>query len=388
MTRKKLLLGLLTLVTVASLVCGCGSTGGSYSEGIGVDSVNDAGSAVQPNSLTSGFGIGDFKYNNNKAEAEAEAVDDNWDNDEPEDIEVGDEGVIDELTLPDDKLIYFCDIDIETKDFEGSREKLNQLIKDYKMVVESENYYNDNYGWYMDDYDRYASQKVTIKLRIPSKYYSEFVNRATELGNIRNKESSVENMSTVYSDNETRLKTLTNKRDRFEELLTQANTIEEILSIENEIEKVTYEIDTLKSDNKTIDLGVMYSYITIELKEVGEYTEKEPVTVPFITELINAFKNSWKDLVSLIRGVIVGIARISLVFILPMGLIIWGIVVFLKKMVKKEEAKKRQVLQKSLDSLESFGSGINTMEFNPYEPQGFEAEQSDNEADYKDEQSE
>lgn len=348
---------LLTMCLVVSVVAtGCGSSGGSYSQVESYADTSDSEIAMAGDiSSISGFGtsndFSDYKSQSDEYYDEAE-YDDNFNENEADDIDAETETEDTEVVkLLDDKLIYTCDIDLETKNFVETKEMLDQLIKEYGIIIESEYYGNDSYGWYRDDYEPSACQTAELSLRIPSTKYHEFVGRTGELGHVVSKNSTVENLSSAYRDNETRLRTLTEKRDRLESLLGQAATVTEIIELENSIEQVCYEIEKLESNNMYIDLGVMYSFINIDIEEVGEYTTVEPVKQTFGEELIEAFKDSWKALVELIQGVILALARLSLVAFLPMIILVVIAIMCIRLLLKKE--KKVKGISRENDQLRS-----------------------------------
>ena len=341
MKRFKLNTLLMMCLAVSMLVTGCGSSGGSYSE-VGSAINSDDGFSISADvESAAGFGVvNDFSESKSEPNDYVEDRYDDYGNEEENtdvDMETEDN---DAVKLLDDKLIYTCDIDIETQNFVETQELLTKLIKEYGIIIESEYYGNNSYDWYMDDYRPSACQRAELSLRIPSTKYHEFVNRTGELGHVVSKNSTVENLSSTYRDNETRLRTLKEKRDRLESLLGQAATVTEIIELENSIEQVCYEIEKLESANMYIDLGVMYSYINIDIEEVGEYTTVEPVTKTFGKELIEAFKDSWTALVELIQGIILTLARLSLVAFLPMIILIAIAVICIKLILKKEKKVK------------------------------------------------
>lgn len=348
---------LLTMCLVVSVIAtGCGSSGGSYSQVESYADTSDSEIAMAGDiSSITGFGtsndFSDYKSQSDEYYDEAE-YDDNLNENEADDIDVETETEDNEVVkLLDDKLIYTCDIDLETKNFVETKELLNQLIKEYDIIIESEYYGNNSYDWYMNDYEPSACQTAELSLRIPSVKYHEFVARTGELGHVVSKNSTVENLSSTYRDNETRLRTLKEKRDRLESLLGQAATVTEIIELENSIEQVCYEIEKLESSNMYIDLGVMYSFINIDIEEVGEYTTVEPVKQTFGEELIEAFKDSWEALVELIQGVILALARLSLVAFLPMIILVVIAIMCIRLLLKKE--KKVKGISRENDQLRS-----------------------------------
>lgn len=365
MRKKSIQLLFCISLAVSLLVTGCGgsSIGSSsdyeYTESVSNDSV--AGFSAD-SSINSSISYLDEDKGDYDAEfEESSEVDIEVDVEVDKSEQIDQETVDKEINL-DEKLIYSCEISLETKDFVGTQEKLKNLIDEYGIIIESEYYGNDSYDWYIDDYTPSACQNARLNLRIPSVKYHEFIGRAGELGHIVSKESSVENLTSSYRDNEARLGTLRQKRERLESFLGQAATVSEVIELENSIEEVNYEIERLESTNMTIDLGVMYSYIMIRIDEVGEYTSIEPVTQTFGEELIDAFKDSWDDLISMIEGFILGLARLSISAILPMLIVIVIVVVILKAILNKDKKLKDKVNRPNINSIVNKNIDENTEE--------------------------
>lgn len=338
----KKLINTMIITSLVIMMAGCGGDGASDSE-MGIESYN---SGLDINSSA------DYdydSYNESEYSYETEDYTDTYGNSDytSDDTDTSDDKSItndkeNTVELSSDKLIYSSDIRLETTAFEDSTDQLKELIDKYDVIIENENYNNSNYGWYREDYTITATRTASYDLRVPSNNYSEFIECLDELGNITYRTSDVQNMSSTYRDNEARLETLKAKRDRLVELMEQTGTITEIIQVEDSLEQVDYQIEQLKLSQQNIDLGVAYSYVSISMEEVGEYTKIQEQQITFLEELKNAFKDSWDALVHILRSAIILLAQLSIVFIVPFIIFVIILVIVIRLIIKKSNNKRRK----------------------------------------------
>jgi len=94
-------------------------------------------------------------------------------------------------------LIYRCEASIDTLDYNASVSSFKSMLQDLCGFVEQENY-SDGAGHYDYVVDEFQKQRCyTAIVRIPSAEYDALIN---SLGDMRSKESSVENVSQEYKD--------------------------------------------------------------------------------------------------------------------------------------------------------------------------------------------
>lgn len=258
-----------------------------------------------------------------------------------------------EITLSQEKLVYTCNLSIETTTYNDTLQKIEELISDYGGIIQSK-YENDNASnWYYDDYyKRSGTLNCTLMLRIPSSKYKEFTKSIGSIGGkIKSKDETVDNISQQYFDTEIKIASLEKQESKLLELMDKATTIEELIQIEARLSEIDTELMKYKTEIKYMDLDVAYSYVNIELKEVLEYTEDNTgrKTNTFIDRLLNTLEDTIKYLGQNMEGLLFTIILIS-----PYIILIVIIVVvynkFLRKKVramKERRDKKRQAERKS-----------------------------------------
>ena len=165
------------------------------------------------------------------------------------------------------KLIRNASISVETKEFDSLLANVDAKIKELGGYVEN---MNGNYG---SKYESYRSNKsANITARIPAAKLDEFIGAVGEQANITSKSESVTDVTLDYVDMESHKKMLIEEQNRLLEFLDRADTVEEIISLEDRLTNVKYQIDSMESQLRTYDNKVDYSTVTIDIKEVIDYT--------------------------------------------------------------------------------------------------------------------
>lgn len=238
-------------------------------------------------------------------------------------------------TLYEDKLIYRCNIDVETKSYDECYQALQSLITKYNCILASENY-SDNKSSY--DYYRYTngqyikSRQNTIVIRVPSKNYKDFVNESGDIGNITYKQSEVENITQQYYDTTAEVKGLQSQLNRLLIMMNNTTEVSDMIEINREITDVQNQINKLETKIRTMDMDTTYSYVTITITEVATYTEvTELEEDTFFTRLRDTVLDSWESFLSLCEGTLFLIIRI-----LPTAAVLIAIIILIKVIFKKQ----------------------------------------------------
>ena len=138
----------------------------------------------------------------------------------------------DEVGIEPDKIVTTVSIEMETKEFISTSEKLDSLILKYKGYVQNSDVYFNDYiygqGLKYSDYS----------IRIPQENLEDFVNEVMEIGNIIAKNRNKLDITKQYKDSESRLKVLEVKEERILTLLEVAEKIEDIIVLENQLSDV------------------------------------------------------------------------------------------------------------------------------------------------------
>ena len=226
-----------------------------------------------------------------------------------------------------DKVISTYTINLETLEFEKTREKLDILIKDYKGFVENSNINFSGYE-YSKNY-RYGD----FSIRIPKDSVDAFNLSLKDIGNITEESTNKDDVTKYYRDTQSRLKLITAKEKRLTELLEKAVKVEDIITIESALTDTIYEKEMLEKDLKSIDEKIEYTTVNLQMSEVRSFSNTEKSNSSLATRLKAAFKDSWFSFKSSVENFFVWI-----VFALPYIIIIVPIIIlmfFLIKIIRK-----------------------------------------------------
>lgn len=239
-------------------------------------------------------------------------------------------------------LVYSCNMTIDVLEFDDYINSLRNNIDTYSAFLENENY-NDggsNGRWYYSDSEKWQSYSATI--RVPSDDYEAFCNDIAELGDLRSKNASVQNMSREYYDLSSDLEIYEAKEKRYMELLSTITDEQYALKVENELTDIQIEISRIKTRMNDIKTDVAYSYVYLTVNEVREYVEEpeEPVKT-------DTFGQRFKNTVSKASSGFLNFMEKLLflfIYLLPYALLI-GLFVFVivKICIFAEKRRKKRI---------------------------------------------
>ena len=235
-------------------------------------------------------------------------------------------------------LVYTCNMTVDVLEFDDAVAQFKESLDSYGGFVESENY-NDGGSdsrWYYDDIEKWRTYSATV--RVPSADYEEFCNNTAELGDLRSRNSYVENVSSEYYDLSTTLEIYEAKEERYIALLATITEDEYAVSVERELTDLQVEIAKIKTRMNEIKTNVAYSFVNITINEVKEYTAEPVKTDTFGQRLANTLSETGSGFLVFLEDLLFFIIAVFPYLIL-IGIIAF-IVIFIIKKTKKRKAVK------------------------------------------------
>lgn len=237
-------------------------------------------------------------------------------------------------------LVYTCNLTVDVLEFDDAVAKFKESLDSYGGFVESENFNDggqDDRWYYVDDYmEKWRTYSATV--RVPSADYEEFCNNAATLGDLRRKNSSVENLSSEYYDLSTTLEIYEAKEERYIALLATITEDAYAVSVERELTDLQVEIAKIKSRMNEIKTDVAYSFVNITINEVKEYTAEPVKTDTFGQRLANTLSETGSGFLVFLEDLLFFIIAVFPYLIL-IGIIVF-VVIFIIKKTKKRKALK------------------------------------------------
>lgn len=245
----------------------------------------------------------------------------------------------------DDKLVYKAGIDIQTLDYSDTISQLQTYIKSYECILESQTERDSDY---LDDTYLISGKKETsspeagslycrFSVRVPSDKFFAFINDVSEVAHVIDKQIDVENISTVYADNDASIKALETQKSRLLAMLDETNDIDAMIQITGKLEEVEQQLNRDKTSKAAMDKDVAYSSVVLTVKEVAKYTETKKPT--FWQELGENFSGAWSDFLSILKGLLFFCIR-ALPYLIVFGILVAVIVKIIITQVHKDRKKK------------------------------------------------
>jgi hypothetical protein len=153
-----------------------------------------------------------------------------------------------------------------------------------------------------------------ITIRVPSDQFDNVMGElrgAPFVVNVEREESSSEDVSAEYVDNESRLKALEATELRMLELLSQAEDIDEILRVEYELNNIRAQIETIKGRQQYLDEMTAFSTISVYLQPDAPEAQPDDDEDNLIARVLDS---TWNNAEEFLEGL--------LVFTLTAGIVI------------------------------------------------------------------
>lgn len=166
-----------------------------------------------------------------------------------------------------------------------------------------------------------------ITVQVPVETFDDTMNllRGGELvAAVDREESTSQDVSSEFVDNESRVATLRETHSRFLELLSKATSVDEILKLEYELQSVREQIETIEGRQQYLEQATAFSTITVALTPVGLVApaEPEPAKEPGFS-VSDIFERAWSHSSGAIEDLLIAgitIAIFSAVLV-PVGLL-------------------------------------------------------------------
>ena len=193
-----------------------------------------------------------------------------------------------------EKIIYSVYANIETMSFEETVENVHTLMARYSAFIENSSVSGVNYESRYRGWNEY--RRAYYSLRVPKDRLNAITADLDILGNVTNLTSNAENITSQFFDTQSRLNTLTIQEERLLTMLSKAEDIPDLIAIEERLGEVRYQIEALTTTLNNWQNQVDYSYLTLEIWEVEQFTE--------ITEIHRTYWQQIGDgFMSTVRGV-------------------------------------------------------------------------------------
>ena len=119
-------------------------------------------------------------------------------------------------------------------------------------------------GYVASSFNHETNAAFTV--RIPAAHFDAAMAAAGNLGRVRSRNVSTQDVSEQFYDLQTRLDTRKILRDRLQAYLAQAKNMEDLLHIERELNSTLTEIESMEGRMRRLSNQIDYSTITVDLQ--------------------------------------------------------------------------------------------------------------------------
>ena len=200
-----------------------------------------------------------------------------------------------EVVLDSEKIVYHADISVSSKNFDHAREQIKEAAEKYGAVLQTENYNENDIGWYMRGDESGSNRRYYyVEYRVPTQNYNDMLSETGNMDAVVNYiDTSAVNITQQYSDVEAEIEALEAELKQLKDIMKDAKKVEDVLYIQERITEVLSALNRNKSNLKRMDTDVAYSYVNISLQEVAAYKEPEPSpNLTYEEKLMKNFYNS------------------------------------------------------------------------------------------------
>ena len=185
------------------------------------------------------------------------------------------------------KIIRKASLNIEVESFQSSSDALINIVE------RSGGFVSDSYSYVTDT----GHKRGEITLRVPSDRFLSVIGEIEQIGTVKSKHASGEDVTEEYIDLTARLNNSQRQEKRLLEILDMAENVKEVLEVEHELERVRNDIERLTGRIKYLDNRVELATISVSLYE------PEPITHSW--GIRDTFRDAFEAFVSVIRGLII-----------------------------------------------------------------------------------
>ena len=241
----------------------------------------------------------------------------------------------DSTEITGDKLVYTGSLTIETLNYDDTVSAVNDHIKAYKGILEHQESYDNDTGWYENNGTRTGMRSMNLTVRMPTDSFDSFLNDLEGDGRVTYRSSDVQNITKQYNDNSAEIEALEKQQSRLLEMMDQAETIEDMVAIEQRLSEVETELNQKKSYQSSMDTDVEYSTVYVTIQEVTRYQSKTGKDISdFGTRLKEAFSSVGVTFVWLLQGLL-----LLIVNLIPYAAVV-VLVILVIKLIEKLTGKK------------------------------------------------
>lgn len=178
-----------------------------------------------------------------------------------------------------------------------------------------------------NSYIEQERQFAQITIQVPVEQFDSTMNdlrSAPFVEEVVREESSSQDVSEEFVDNESRLNALRETERRFLALLSEAETVEDILRLEHELTDIRSQIETIQGRQNYLEQVTSFSTITVALQPSGDAIEPQLAGGDGFS-ITNIADRAWEHSRGAIEGILIATITLAIVgaAFLPVAILSW-----------------------------------------------------------------
>lgn len=177
---------------------------------------------------------------------------------------------------------------------------LSLEVDSYSQALKAVEEIAATYGGYVADsaVQQYGDREVGhVAIRVPEDRFEEAVKDIETVGDLKEENLTLEDVTEQYIDLKARLDNLEHQEQRYLEILDMATTVEEVLRVETQLERIRGEIESLQGTLNYMETQIRYSAIYIQMAEPEEVVHESGMR--------RALDQAIEGFLGAIRGIII-----------------------------------------------------------------------------------
>lgn len=226
------------------------------------------------------------------------------------------------------KIIKNVNESVQTDDFDGFLDSLNEAIGEAGGYISSSSYTGNSYN-------ESTLRTANITIRIPADKLLNFTEKVDSMSVVTSYNEYIDDVTNQYIDVTSRITVLEAEETALLEILKTATTTSEMLDIRTRLLDVQSDLASLRAQRESIDDRVEYSTVTLRVREVRRAV---PQDVDFFDEVGGNFIDSVYDIGEGLRAFAVWLLG-DILYILIVSGIIAGAFFLIRSIVRKKGIK-------------------------------------------------
>ena len=189
------------------------------------------------------------------------------------------------------KVLYTARLQLEVVDLERAEKKLREVLRGFDVEIAEEHAMRYNYRL-----------ENLWTLRVLPEEFDSLLLVLEQLGEMRDRQVSAEDVTRTYADLDARLRAKRAAEERYRQIMGQANSVEEVLQVETELRKIIEEIEATEAQFRSLKDRIKRATVNLTLYQ--ELSRPVEGPAPFARRMGRAFSSGWALLQDLFVGLV------------------------------------------------------------------------------------